>query len=316
MVDIETEYTMTFSTFRSLAAGLALALVATACGSDTADTTTTTEGTTTTTEAITTTTEPTTTTTEATTTTTEPTTTTTERTGETVIVYLFVELEPGAPVLTPVAMDVEAAEGLEGAALQALVDGPTEAMSQQVPALMTAIPEGTQFLGISIDGGVATVDLSAEYESGGGSMAMFSRLAQVTYTATRFPSIETVRIALDGEVVEVFSGEGLVLSEPITRSYFDDTGLVPEVLVESPAWWETVASPVTVAGTTSPDATLTWELTDDDGLPFASGEITADAQGAFAVDVPFELDRSQVGNLFVSSDDLTIERAFRLDIDG
>ena len=305
---------MTSRTFRYLAAVLALALVATACGNgDTADTTTTTEATTTTTEATTTTSEPTTTTTEATTTTTEATTTTTEPTGETVIVYLFVELEPGFPALTPVAMAVEAAEGLEGAALQALIDGPTEAMSEQVPALTTAIPDGTRLLGISIDGGVATVDLSAEYESGGGSMAMFSRLAQVTFTATRFPSIEAVRIALDGEVVDVFSGEGFDLSEPITRSYFDDTGLVPEVLVESPAWWETVASPVTVEGTTSPEAELTWELLDDDGLPLASGETAADADGSFSIEVPFELDRSQVGNLFVSSDAVTIERAFRLD---
>src|SRR5450759_629539 len=43
---------------------------------------------------------------------------------------------------------------------------------------LTMIPAGSQLLGITIDGSVATVDLTGAFESGGGSASMFGRLAQ------------------------------------------------------------------------------------------------------------------------------------------
>ena len=219
-------------------------------------------------------------------------------------------------MIEPVSVEVTATDGLEGAAIQALIDGPTPALTEQSPSLTTAIPDGTRFLGIALDGGIATVDLSAEFESGGGSMAMFSRLAQVVYTATRFPSIEAVKIALDGDVVSVFSGEGLDLGDPLSRSFFDGTGLAPSVLLDIPAWWETVESPIPVMATTSPGTVISWELFDDDGLSLDVGQLTADDDGFVYHEIPVEVDRSQVATLMLTSDGATVERVFRLTVDG
>ena len=66
------------------------------------------------------------------------------------------------------------------------------------PAMYTAIPDGTTLLGISIADGIATVNLSREFESGGGSASMQARLAQVVYTLTQFPTVTGVRFQLDG----------------------------------------------------------------------------------------------------------------------
>ena len=62
---------------------------------------------------------------------------------------------------------------------------PSRCSSSQRPP----IPAGTRYLGVEVSGGVATVDLSREFESGGGSLSMISRVAQVVFTVTRIDGI-------------------------------------------------------------------------------------------------------------------------------
>ncbi len=101
------------------------------------------------------------------------------------------------------------------AALDALLAGPTPA--ERAAGDATSIPAGTRLLGVSVKDGVATVDLTSDYESGGGSLSMQVRLAQVVYTLTQFPTVRRVRFALDGTPVNVFSSEGIVLDHPVGR---------------------------------------------------------------------------------------------------
>ncbi len=111
------------------------------------------------------------------------------------------------------------------AAVNALLAGPTSAEKTTWPAISTAIPAGTRLLGIDIDDGVATVDLSREFDDGGGSFAMHARLAQVVYTLTQFSTIDAVQFRIEGVPVRVFSSEGIILDGPQDA---DDFGrLVP-----------------------------------------------------------------------------------------
>ena len=100
--------------------------------------------------------------------------------------------------------------------IKALLEGPTDA--EQAQGLWTAIPTDTLLLGVDIAGGVATINLSREFEHGGGTTSILSRLAQVVYTITQFPDVDSVSFRLDGEPVTVFSGEGVVLEDPVTRA--------------------------------------------------------------------------------------------------
>ena len=103
--------------------------------------------------------------------------------GETTraLVYLVGNNEIGAA-----ARDVAAGEGVERAAVEQLLAGPTDDESQFV--MGTAIPEETTLNGVEIEDGVATVDLSGEFDDGGGSAGMFMRLAQIVFTLTQFPA--------------------------------------------------------------------------------------------------------------------------------
>jgi hypothetical protein len=69
---------------------------------------------------------------------------------------------------------------------------------------------------MNIDDGLATIDLSREFEAGGGSLSMFGRLAQLVYTVTQFPTVDEVALMLDGQRVDGFwssRGNWIILAE-------------------------------------------------------------------------------------------------------
>jgi spore germination protein GerM len=107
------------------------------------------------------------------------------------------------------------------AAMNALLAGPTPEEQATWPAISTAIPAGTTLNGITVANGVAKVDLSPEFESGGGTFSVTARLAQVVYTLTQFPTVDAVEFYIDGVKVEMFSGEGLILDGPQTLDDYD-----------------------------------------------------------------------------------------------
>src|SRR5262249_53541535 len=111
------------------------------------------------------------------------------------------------------------------AAIAALLAGPNAA--ERAAGDTTAIPTGTRLLGVSVKDGVANVDLTSEYQSGGGSLAMQMRLGQVVYTLTQFPTVKRVRFALDGAPVNVFSSEGIVLDHPVGRADYENLAAAP-----------------------------------------------------------------------------------------
>jgi len=156
------------------------------------------------------------------------------------------------------------------AAMRALLAGPTP--GERRSAITTAIPAGTRLLGIGISNGVATVDLTSQFQSGGNSESLQLRLAQVVYTLTQFPTVGRVRFEIDGSPVNVFSSEGIVLDHPVGRNAYKK--LLPEPAVAG-TWAPMPAAPVT------PDfdsATGVW--TGTKMLVFGRDTITAlDANG-------------------------------------
>jgi hypothetical protein len=190
------------------------------------------------------------------------------------------------------------------AAVEALLAGPTAA--ERAAGLTTAIPDGTRLLGISIHAGVATVDLTSQYQSGGGSRSMQMRLGQVVYTLTQFPTVQRVRFRLDGTPVNVFSGEGIVLDHPVGRSDYDD--LLPAITVESPAPQTRATSPVRVAGSANVfEANVTVQVLDEHGRvvgrTFTTATCGTGCRGTYSTRAGFRIDREQPGTIVVSDDD-------------
>jgi Sporulation and spore germination/Immunoglobulin-like domain of bacterial spore germination len=196
------------------------------------------------------------------------------------------------------------------AAVQALLEGPTQGESRG-SAIRTAIPRGTRLLGIGIDDGVATVDLTSQFQSGGGSLSMHQRLAQVVYTLTQFPTVQTVLFELDGAPVKVFSSEGIVLDEPVGRSDYknligDCAGYPPTkqgfIAVTFPRPGGGISPRLAVRGCSSTfEGTVSWDLKTKDGTLIASGYANGGSlePGEFSFQPRYELAKSRPGVLEV-----------------
>lgn len=284
-----------------IALSIGLVLVVAACGAEggTADDTTK--------PPVTTTAQPappssTTTATQPATTTTQPGTTTTEPHEMTQIsVYFFMDdvgptSRPG-PFLVPVSRQVPKTQLVAAAAIRELIAGPTQAERNSQPAITSAIPADTLLLGITIEEGNATIDLSREFEAGGGSFSMFGRLAQVIYTVTQFPTIDRVTFHLDGEPISVFSSEGILLDAPVGRDDYLD--MVPTILVDDPAYGGTLGNPARLVGIAAVfEAVFQAAIVDDDGRILVETPVMTDqgqGWGHFDVTIPYEVDRAQRG---------------------
>jgi germination protein M len=210
-------------------------------------------------------------------------------------IYLFMDEK-----LVPVRRSIDATKAVGRAALNALFAGPSDEEAAASPPLTTSIPDGTILLGLDIADGLATVDLSREFESGGGSASMSGRLAQVVYTLTQFPTVDRVAFELDGEPVTVFSGEGIVLDGPSTREDYE--ALLPSVFVERPTWGATLGNPVRVSGIANVfEAVFFVEVRDEDGHTLAKQRVMATCGtgcwGTFDVSIPYDVSSRQPGSL-------------------
>ena len=184
-------------------------------------------------------------------------------------------------------------------AMESLLSGPSE---EDGKGVTTSIPGGTKLLGLTIEDGEATVDLSGRFDDGGGSASMSSRLAQVVFTLTQFPTVDEVTFQIDGEIVDVFSNEGIVLDGPQTRGDFEE--LAPPIIVSSPSGGARVTSPVTISGTANVfEATISFQILDANGDVLKRGFTTATCgtgcRGDYSKDVAFKVSEEQRGYIEV-----------------
>jgi hypothetical protein len=141
-------------------------------------------------------------------------------------------------------------EILRASALDAVMRGPTDEEVAELDA-ETAIPEGAE-------AELTVVDGVAEVEITGADDLSDLALAQIVYTLTQFPGIESVSI------------EG----RTYTRADFEEQ--TPSVLVESPLPFEEVSSPITATGTANTfEANFQYELLDADGNVVDENFVTA-----------------------------------------
>lgn len=191
--------------------------------------------------------------------------------------YFLLDDGSGSATIVPIRRTVDTTRQVANAALRELLRGPTAAELELAPSgqhPFSAIPPDTLVLGIDASDGIATVDLSREFEAGAGSSVYAQRLAQVVYTLTQFRTITGVVFKLDGDPVPYSDAAGKPIAGPATREHYRE--LLPAIFIDTPAWGATVERPIVVAGDANVfEARFMLELTDDDGRVIVRRAVSA-----------------------------------------
>ena len=221
----------------------------------------------------------------------------------TVAPYFFID-EAGhtghtGPFVAPFHRTVAESVAVATASMKSLLAGPTADEAASIPQITTAIPTGTTLNSVSIADGVATVDLSHEFDADASGSA--ARVAQVVFTLTRFSTVDRVLFREDGVAVSVRTDNDNVVSGPVDRGDYRD--FQAAISVETPLYGGFASDPLRVTGEAAVfEAVFQYALTDADGLIIAEGRAMA-ASGVgwapFDFTIDYAVDRSQRGALIV-----------------
>lgn len=231
-----------------------------------------------------------------------PGTTASPATGTTTVrVYFYLGSFTDNAGLVPVLREVPRTQAVGTAALRELLKGPNDTEMSASPAMYTTVPDGTIFLGLKIDAGIATVNLSREFEQDG-DVSATRRLAQVVYTLTQFPTIDGVRFELDGTPVTTFGSEGIDLSKPVDRATYTDA--LPAIFVDRPAWGGVLGNPARIVGLTDVfEATFRVRILDGARVQLADVQVNATCGtgcwGTFDATIPYTVAHAGWGTLRV-----------------
>ena len=184
--------------------------------------------------------------------------------------------------------------------MEALLQGPDE-LEVEI-GWGTAIPPGTELVDLAVSDGNATVDLSAEFEEGSGTLAEFMRVGQVVFTLTQFDSIDTVTFRIEGQDRTALASHGIDVSSPVDRDDFE--GVRALVMPERPYPGAAFQSGDLIEGESNTfEAGVQWVITDPDGLIIGEGFTTASAGngtwGRFGVEGILDAETAGRGSLIV-----------------
>jgi hypothetical protein len=216
--------------------------------------------------------------------------------------------------LWPVVRSVRLTPAVVGAAVSGLLAGPTR--TDAADGVRSAVPTGTQLLGISLHGGVATVDLTSEFDAGNAARERLS-LAQLVYSVTQFPTVHALRLHLNGQPVTAFA-DGLVLPDPIDRTSMGFAGLVSPITVTNLRPGAAVRAPFTVSGIADVfEAALSYRLLDAAGHELSAGASAASCGTGCAGTFAFTIDElgvssAQMGTLVITGGGQVLRLPLRL----
>ncbi len=219
--------------------------------------------------------------------------------GTTIVrAYFWLGGPEGSAGLVATLREVSGTKAVATAAVNALLAGPSA--SEGSRSITSAIPDGSQLLGITIADSVATVNLSKEFESGGGSASVTTGSAS---WSTRSPSSRRSRRSSSRSRARpgpCSAARAWSSTSPSTRA--DYVNLLPDIWVDRPAFNAAIGNPAKVTGNANVfEAAFRIAILDASGKTIADQQVMATCgtgcRGTFDVTIPYTVSKGQYGIL-------------------
>lgn len=104
-------------------------------------------------------------------------------------------------------------------AIENLLKGPTA--KEKAKGVYTEIPQETRLISLEETPEKASINLSGDFENGGGTDGLYKRLYQLIKTANKNANT-SVYLYINGKQAEVIGGEGIMINQPLNERSLDE----------------------------------------------------------------------------------------------
>lgn len=103
--------------------------------------------------------------------------------------------------------------------IENLLKGPTK--KEKAKGIYSEIPQGTKLLTIEEKPDRIIINLSGNFEQGGGTDSLYKRLYQLIKTSNKNTTLD-VYLYLNGKQVDIIGGEGIMINQPLNSQSLDE----------------------------------------------------------------------------------------------
>lgn len=134
---------------------------------------------------------------------------------ETASIYFLALDSDGNGIYKKVQREVPIGENKLEFAIKELLKGPN--LIEKSTGAYSEIPQNTKLLSIKKKGNTVIIDFSSDFENGGGTDSIYSRMMQLIKTALINTDSKKIYLYLDGKQVNFLGGEGIMITQPLTE---------------------------------------------------------------------------------------------------
>ena len=134
---------------------------------------------------------------------------------ETVSIYFLALDSNDNGIYKKVQREIPVGENKLEFAINELLKGPN--IVEKSTGAYSEIPKTTKLLKIKQNGNKIIIDFSSDFQYGGGTDSVYSRMMQLIKTALANTENKNIYLYLDGKQVNFIGGEGIMITQPLNE---------------------------------------------------------------------------------------------------